>query len=76
MCKSVKFEAMTETQRAGFLRWANSHDWGAGPAEYVQHPEKGFCVRVQGAAIDALGNHIVETAFCKSRRDLRDWAGY
>lgn len=76
MCKSVKFEAMNETQRAGWLRWADSHDWGGGRAEYVQHPEKGFCMKVQCAAFDVLRNRTVETAFCKSPRELREWAGY
>lgn len=26
---SMKFEDMNETQRAKWLAWANSHDWGA-----------------------------------------------
>ena len=76
MCKSVKFEAMNEPQRAQWLRWANSHDWGSLPAEYVQHPEKGFCMKVHCAAFDADSRDVIETAFCTSPRELRDFAGY
>lgn len=77
MSNSLKFDAMTESQRASWLRWANSHDWGAGEARFTHNLENcELQMHVECAACDADGEVFIETALVATPRELRNWAGY
>lgn len=66
-----KFHDMTEMQRAGWLAWADSHDWGAGAARYTENIETGkISMHVE------CGDWVVETYLAGSVDALRGWAGY
>lgn len=76
MCKSLKFDDMTETQRASWLRWANSHDWASDHkprfVSRLGHIEMEVgCLETDGCGDDAT---VIE--YCRTPRELRDWAGY
>lgn len=74
---SMKFEDMNETQRAKWLAWANSHDWGVReePAEFIQHETLGFVLKTACTVYDPQGASI-ERGYSATPRELRDWAGY
>lgn len=77
MSLDQKFADMTNVQQGKWLAWANSHDWGVReePAEFIQHPEKGFCMKTACVVYDPQGEAI-ERMYSVTPRELRDWAGY
>jgi hypothetical protein len=72
-----EFHAMTGSQRANWLDWANSHDWGAGEPRWTENLETGkLGLHVECACRAADGEWFTETFLAMSPRQLRDWAGY
>jgi hypothetical protein len=66
----TKFADMPEGKKAGWLRWANSHDWGAEPAGFV-----GDKLVTYGQAHDGR-KWFVERVEHSTPREMRNWAGY
>lgn len=67
----VPFARKTDAQRAWWLNWANSHDWGGDPAEY-----EGDAMTVSSLYRTTTGATYVEYYSAMTPRELRDWAGY
>ena len=67
----MPFAQMTESQRASWLAWANSHDWGGEPAQW-----EGDALTVSTCAHTVQGGYFVEYYSAMTPAELRAWAGY
>jgi hypothetical protein len=66
----TKFSDMPEGEKTAWRRWANSHDWGAAGAHFVDDK-----LVTYGQAHDGT-KWFVERAEHSTPRALRNWAGY
>lgn len=69
---TTPFHEMNDVERADWLRWANSHDWGAAPARWNADGS----MHVEVAAFDRDNIAFTETLAATTPQQLRDWAGY
>lgn len=69
---TIRFQEMNDADRATWLRWANSHDWGAAPARWNADGS----MRVEVAAFDRNDHALIEVFTATTPQQLRDLAGY
>lgn len=73
----TRFAEMPQPSRDGWMLWAESHDWGAGPARWTNNQQTGeLALHVESLCFDPEGGRSVETFLAHTPRELKDWAGY
>ena len=70
------FKDMPPGSLKGWILWANSHDWGAGPNAPAHYDDETGELVTYGGEFDGFNHYAIHEARHANPRALKNWAGY